>query len=167
MSTSSSTTAALAGPVRLPSYARSVDFISTAGTIVLRYGLVVLLLLWGSAKFGAFEAQAIQPLVQNSPLMSWLYPIFGLRGTSSLLGVFEVTAALLIAARPWFPKISGYASLAAAGMFVVTLSFLVTTPGVLAPTNPMGGFLMKDVILLGAALFTSGEALRATRGSVA
>ncbi|PYO93340.1 MAG: hypothetical protein DMD58_00365, partial [Gemmatimonadetes bacterium] len=58
-------------------------------------------------------------------------------------------------------------SLAAAGMFVVTLSLLVTTPGVLAPTNPMGGFLMKDVILLGAALFTSGEALRATRGSVA
>ena len=52
-------------------------------------------------------------------------------------------------------------------MFVVTLSLLVTTPGVLAPTNPMGGFLMKDVILLGAALFTSGEALRATRGSVA
>ncbi len=136
MSTSSSTTAALARSVHLPSYARSVDLISTAGTIVLRYGLVVLLLLWGSAKFGAFEAQAIQPLVQNSPLMSWLYPLFGLRGTSSLLGVFEVTAALLIAARPWFPKMSGYASLAAAGMFVVTLSFLVTTPGVLAPTNP-------------------------------
>jgi len=31
----------------------------------------------------------------------------------------------------------------------VTLSFLFTTPDVLAPTNPFGGFLMKDIMLLG------------------
>jgi hypothetical protein len=37
----------------------------------------------------------------------------------------------------------------------VTLSFLVTTP------NAPIGFLMKDVILLGAALYTAGEALAA------
>ncbi len=49
----------------------------------------------------------------------------------------------------------------ASGTFLVTLSFLVTTPGVLQPTNPFGGFLMKDVILLGAALYTAAEALEA------
>jgi uncharacterized membrane protein YkgB len=43
----------------------------------------------------------------------------------------------------------------------VTLSFLITTPGVLAPTHPMGGFLLEDVILLGAAPFTAAEALEA------
>ena len=50
----------------------------------------------------------------------------------------------------------------AAGTFLVTLSFLVTTPGALSPTSPFGGFLMKDIMLLGAALFTAGEAWRAT-----
>jgi uncharacterized membrane protein YkgB len=45
----------------------------------------------------------------------------------------------------------------------VTLSFLVSTPGVLEPTNPFGGFLMKDVILLGAALYTAAEALQAAK----
>ena len=147
--------------VRLPSVPRSVEIIGAAGLTVLRYGLVTLLLLWGSAKFGNFEAQAIRPLVEHSPLMAWLYPLLGVRGTSDLLGVFEVSAGLLIATRWRFPLLSGYASLAAAAMFVVTLSFLVTTPGVLDPANSAGGFLMKDIMLLGGALFTSAEALAA------
>ena len=46
--------------------------------------------------------------------------------------------------------------------FLVTLSFLVTTPGVFAPDSPIGGFLMKDLILLGAALYTAGEAQNAS-----
>jgi uncharacterized membrane protein YkgB len=49
----------------------------------------------------------------------------------------------------------------ASGTFVVTLSFLITTPGALSPTSPLGGFLLKDVILLGAALYPAAEALEA------
>jgi len=161
------TTATLSSLVRQPSAERRVDLIGLAGLVTLRYGLVLLLLLWGSFKFFAFEAAAIQPLVENSPFLAWLYPVFGLRGTSALFGVFEVTAAILIATRPWFPRISGYASLFASGMFVVTLSFLFTTPNVFAPTSPWGGFLMKDLMFLGAALLTSAEALRAARGRAA
>jgi uncharacterized membrane protein YkgB len=78
-----------------------------------------------------------------------------------LIGVVELTAALLIATRRWAPRLSAIGSLIAVGTFLVTLSFLVTTPGVLAPDNPIGGFLMKDVLLLGAALFTAAEALDA------
>jgi uncharacterized membrane protein YkgB len=142
---------------------RSVQLIGAAGLGVLRYGLVFLLLMYGDFKFFAFEAEAIQPLVANSPFLAWLYPVFGLRGTSALIGVFEVAAGLLIAARPWFPRASGYASLAASGMFVVTLSFLFTTPTALNPLSPANGFLLKDILLLGAALSTSAEALRASR----
>jgi len=43
------------------------------------------------------------------------------------------------------------------------VSFLATTPGVFAPDHPFGGFLMKDVVLLGAALYTAAEALGAAR----
>jgi uncharacterized membrane protein YkgB len=133
--------------------------LGAAGIRIMRYGLVFLLVVWGAAKFTAFEAEAIAPLVEHSPLLAWLYHFLGARGTSDLFGVFEVAAGVLIATRKWLPRVSGYASLAAAGMFVITLSFLFTTPGALEPSSPWGGFLMKDIELLGAALFTSAEAL--------
>jgi reactive chlorine resistance protein C len=142
---------------------RPVDpmFLARAARFVLRGGLVALLVMWGAFKFAAFEAEGIRPLVEHSPFLGWLYPILGIRGTSDLIGVVELTAALLIALRRWAPRLSAIGSLIAVGTFLVTLSFLVTTPGVLAPDNPFGGFLMKDVLLLGAALFTAAEALDA------
>jgi uncharacterized membrane protein YkgB len=156
-------TAALSNVVHSSPSDTRVALMGAIGLRVLRYGLVLLLVMWGAAKFTALEAEAIKPLVQNSPFLGWLYSVFGLRGTSALFGIFEVTAGLLIATRRWFPRVSGYASLASAGMFIITLSFLVTTPDVFAPTSPWGGFLMKDIMLLGAALFTSAEALSAKR----
>jgi len=135
--------------------------IERSGLLVLRYGLVFLLLLFGALKFTATEAEGIRPLVENSPLMSWMYSAFSVRTASALLGVFELSVGLAIATRRFLPRASGLASLAAAGMFVITLSFLFTTPGVLAPTSETGGFLLKDLILLGAALLTGAEALLA------
>src|SRR5262249_52173747 len=142
---------------------RHVEQLSTAGVNVLRYGLVFLLLLWGGFKFFEFEARGIEPLVANSPFLAWLYPLLGLRGVSALIGVLELTAAGLIAIRPWSPNLSGYGSLMASVTFVVTLSFLFTTPGALSPAHPANGFLLKDILLLGAALFTAAEALRVAR----
>ena len=139
---------------------RSVQALASAGLWVLRYGLVFFLLTFGGFKFFAFEAEGIRPLVANSPVLAWLYPISGVRGTSALFGVFEVTTGLLIAQRRWFPRASGYGSLAASGMFVLTLSFLLTTPGALSPMSPVNGFLLKDIMFFGASLFTCAEALR-------
>ena len=137
-----------------------IRIFGTAGVFVLRYGLVFLLVAGGAAKFTPFEAEAIRPLVENSPLMGWMYDLFGQRGASALIGVVEMAVGLCVATRRWLPRASGYASLAAAGIFVVTLSFLFTTPGVFAPTSPWGGFIIKDIVLLGAALFTGAESLR-------
>lgn len=131
------------------------------GRAVLRYGLVALLLMWGGFKFAAFEAEAIRPLIENSPLLAWLYPLLGVRGTSALIGVIEICAALLIAVRPWWPGASAVGSLLASGTFLVTLSFLFTTPGAFSPASSVGGFILKDLILLGAALYTASDALEA------
>jgi uncharacterized membrane protein YkgB len=125
--------------------------------LVLRYALVFLMLMWGAFKFFEFEALAIRPLVENSPLVGWLYGPFGVRGTSAIFGVVEVAIALLIALPRYSPRISGYASIAAAGMFLVTLSFLFTTPN--GFSGPFTGFLLKDLVLFGAALVTGAESL--------
>ena len=144
---------------------RLVQALGTVGVGVLRYGLVFLLLLWGAFKFTAVEAEGIRPLVENSPYLGWVYGFLGFREVSEVFGIVEMTTGALIATRRWLPRVSGSASLGAAGMFVVTLSFLFTTPGALALTSPVNGFLLKDILLLGAALLTASEALSAARSN--
>jgi reactive chlorine resistance protein C len=139
--------------------------LTSLGTGILRYGLVFLLIGIGSTKFFAFEAKGIQPLVSHSPFLGWLYPVLGLQGVSNFFGTWEVITGILIGLRPISPKISAVGSLAGIVIFLTTLSFLVTTPGVLAPDSPAGGFLIKDIVLLGASVYTAGEALRAVAKS--
>ena len=49
------------------------DFFGRTGVHLLRWTLVVFIVWFGAFKFTAAEATAIQPLVANSPLLSWLY----------------------------------------------------------------------------------------------
>ncbi len=79
----------------------------------------------------------------------------------------EILFGLLILMRPVSPRISAWGSLAASGMFLITLTLLLSTPGVIARgysfpvlSAEVGQFLIKDVILLGAAPWTAGEAWR-------
>lgn len=137
------------------------------GGHAVRYGLVLVLLWIGGMKFTASEAEGIRPFVANSPLFAWTYPVFGIQGLSNLLGATEILVGLLIAARPWLPRVSAVGSLLAVGMFVSTLSFLATTPGTwvaeiggFPALSVLGQFLIKDVALLAAAVWSFGEAVR-------
>ena len=157
------------GPARsataIPASASWGEHLTGLGTGILRYGLVFLLIAIGSTKFFAFEAKAIQPFVAHSLFVSWLYPVLGLQGVSNLFGMSEVATGILIALRPVSPKLSAVGSLAGIAIFLTTLSFLFTTPGALVPGSDVGGFLVKDIVLLGAAIYTAGEALRSAAES--
>jgi len=137
------------------------------GIGVLRYGLVGILFYYGFAKFFTFEAKAIEPLVSNSPLMSWMYSVLSVQAVSNVIGAAEIILAILIALRFFSARMSAVGSTGAILMTLTTLSFLFTTPGAwtsvpgfpLPVTSGTGGFLIKDVFLLGAAILTAGEAL--------
>ncbi len=143
--------------------------IESIGGLIIRYGLVLVLLWIGGMKFTAYEARALEGVVSTSPLLSWGYQVFSLQGFSNLLGVIEITFALLIAARPVAPLASAIGSFGATGMFLVTLSFFFSAAGVWARDygfpvlGGTGQFLVKDLLLLGAAVWTAGEALCAAR----
>src|SRR5262249_56140826 len=98
------------------------------GRGLARYGRVVGMGWIGLMKFTTYEAEVIRPFVANSPLMSWVYGLMSVQGFSALLGVVEVAIALLIAARPFWPRASALGSAMAVGMLLPTLRFLVTTP---------------------------------------
>ena len=144
------------------------------GRELARYDLVVVVGWIGLMKFTAYEAEGIRLYVANSPLMSWVYGLMSVRDFSALLGVVEVAIALLIAARPFSPRASALGSALAVGMFLTTLSFLVTTPGVWAAeaggfpalSGAPGQFLIKDLALLGISLWSLGEAWQASGRSV-
>jgi uncharacterized membrane protein YkgB len=141
--------------------------LATAGRHLVRYGLVVVIAWIGALKYTAYEATAIQPLIAHSPVFSWIYSVVSVRGFAAVLGTAEIIAALLIAARPLWPRLSAVGSAMGVLLFASTLSFLFTTPGVLAASGfPVlsvlpGQFLLKDLVLAGAALWTLGDSLGA------
>jgi reactive chlorine resistance protein C len=131
------------------------------GEFMLRYSLVFFLVFFGALKWTAEEAKGIQPWMEHSPLLFWLVRAFGIQAASECIGAIEITIGGLIAMRSWSPRLSAIGSAAAMPMFLTTLSFLVTTPNV----GEASGFLLKDLTLLGAAIWTAGEALQAETGA--
>ena len=140
-----------------------------SGAFLIRYGLVLVLGWIGAMKFTAYEAEGIKTLVQTSPFMSWMYKVFSLQATSNLIGVAELSAAALIAIRPLAPKLSAIGSVLAVFTFLTTLTFLFSLPGWemslggFPALSGSGGFLLKDTVLLGAALYTLGDSLATER----
>jgi reactive chlorine resistance protein C len=153
------------------SISRAGETITAIGGGILRYGLVAILLYLGAFKFTLTEAEAIRPLLELSPLMSWLYLFTGVQGASNLIGTAEIVTAILLAVRPWSPRLTVIGSILGILTFLATLSFLVTTPGTfervpdfpIPVANIVGWFLIKDLFLLGASVWSLGESLQASR----
>jgi uncharacterized membrane protein YkgB len=142
-----------------------ISVLERTGIGVSRYGLVTILLLIGGLKFTHAEAQGIQPLVSHSPVMFWMYSVLSVQAVSNLIGIIEIGVAFLMALRPISPRASFVGSLGAVITFLITLSFLVTTPGAFEAgywyprLGGTGQFLIKDLALLGASIGIAGEAL--------
>jgi uncharacterized membrane protein YkgB len=142
--------------------------IERAAAIFLRYGLVVAIGWIAAMKATDYEAKGIQPLIAHSPLISWGYSIWTVDHFTVIIGVVELIIVGLIAIRPWFPKASAVGSLGAICMFLTTLSFIITTPGwepslggFPALSGGVGEFLIKDLVLVGASLWTLADSLKA------
>jgi uncharacterized membrane protein YkgB len=138
------------------------------GQVISRYGLVLVLAWIGVGKYVKMEARV---LIEPSPLMSWIYDVLSVNMVAKGLGTMEIVAALLIAVRPLWPRVSALGSALAVVLFLGTLSFLFTTPGVVAThaagipvlSAQPGQFLLKDLVLIGVAIWTLGDSLGANR----
>src|SRR5258708_35847526 len=75
---------------------RANGALESAGAVVSRYGLVVILLLIGILKFTPAEADGIQPLVAHSPFMSWMYLVVSKQGVSNSTRGLEVNLLMTL-----------------------------------------------------------------------
>jgi uncharacterized membrane protein YkgB len=122
---------------------------------ILRWVMVLIFVSFGIQKFTPQSAQGIAVYISNSPFVSWL-GVFGVRGEAYLLGVVELTTAVLLAAGAFIPILSALSALMGTVTFIITWSFFFTTPGVVKwsiSTDPIawnlaGEFLYKDIVLL-------------------
>lgn len=133
---------------------------SYATFALLRWSLAVIFIWFGAMKFTSYEASGISPFIVNSPFMSWLDVLFGQRGASAVVGALELLTALVLIVGSFFPIASVIGATMSGMTYLITLSFLLTTPGVAEPaaggfpaiSASIGQFLLKDLVLLAASI---------------
>ena len=140
--------------------------ISAFGKNALRFSTATVLAWIGAMKFTAYEAGAIKGLIDSSPFISWIYNVVSTQGASNLIGTVEIATAVLLVVGLRFPKAALAGAMLAIGTFLLTASFLFTAPGWEASLGGFpalsvvpGQFLLKDIVLLSAAIFLAGDAL--------
>jgi uncharacterized membrane protein YkgB len=126
----------------------------------IRASMVLIFLFFGYQKWFEYEAQTLIPYIGNGPLISWMYPVFGVRGASWFLGVSEWLFAALLFLGFWNKKLGILGAAGACVSFVMTITIIPFMPDGWAASA--GGFpamtgnvpfLMKDVVLLAASFY--------------
>jgi uncharacterized membrane protein YkgB len=135
---------------------RNVPFLTTS------IGMIAMLLWAGAYKMTAPGAEGIVPLVSNSPLIWWHFKLFGPYIGSDIIGLTEITAAILIIIGYFRPKAGIVGGLITTLMFFITSTMVITTPGAVIAVQGitymrymsfLGLFLFKDVISLGVSFY--------------
>jgi uncharacterized membrane protein YkgB len=126
----------------------------------LRASMVVIFLFFGYQKWFQYEAQALIPYISNGPLISWMYPVFGIRGATWFLGVAEWGFGALLFAGFWNKKLGILGALGSCFSFIATVTIIPFIPNGWAPSA--GGFpamtetvafLLKDLVLLAVSVY--------------
>ncbi|MGE8554495.1 MAG: DUF417 family protein [Chryseobacterium jejuense] len=125
------------------------------GYYISLFGAALILLWIGIFKFTPTEASAIKPLVENHFLTFFVYKVMSVQTVSNLIGTIEIIIALLLIFSAKFALLKRYAGIGMIVTFLVTLSYLFTTPGMWKVVDGVpitDFFILKDLMLLGFGL---------------
>src|SRR5258706_4756091 len=127
---------------------------------LLRASMVIIFLFFGYQKWFEYEARVLIPFISNGPLISWMYPAFGIRGASWFLGVTEWSFCLLLFWGFWNRQAGILGALGSCATFLGTVTIIPFMPNgwdeVAGGFPAMTGnvpFLIKDVVLLAASFY--------------
>jgi len=127
---------------------------------LVRASMVIIYFFFGYQKWFAYEAQGLIPFISSSPLMSWMYPVFGIQGASWFLGVSEWLFGALLFLGFWNKKLGILGALGSCVTFIMTVTIIPFMPDGWAASA--GGFpamvgnvafLMKDVVLFAVSFY--------------
>src|ERR1700756_3109724 len=127
---------------------------------LVRASMVLIFLFFGYQKWFNYEAQVLIPYISHGPLISWMYPVFGIRGASWFLGVSEWLFGALIFIGFWNKTLGALGAAGSCLSFIMTITIIPFMPDGWAASA--GGFpamtgnvpfLMKDVVLLAVSFY--------------
>ena len=127
---------------------------------LVRTSMVILYFFFGYQKWFDYEVQGLIPFFTHGPLIFWMYSVFGMKGSTYLLGVSEWLFGGLILAGFWNKKLGALGALGSVLTFITTVTIIPFMPDGWAPSA--GGFpamvgnvafLMKDVVLLAVSFY--------------
>src|SRR5580700_5329074 len=127
---------------------------------LVRASMVIIYFFFGYQKWFAYEAQGLIPFISSSPLMSWMYPVFGIQGASWFLGVSEWLFGGLLFLGFWNKKLSILGSAGSCLTFIMTITIIPFMPD--GWNSAAGGFpamqgnvafLMKDLVLFAVSFY--------------
>lgn len=138
---------------------------------LVRASMIILFVFFGYTKWFEYAAQELMPFFQHGPLLSWMYPVFGVRGATRLVGASEWLFGTLLFLGFWNKKLGILGALGATLSFIGTVTIIPFMPngwnasaGGFPAMDGNVPFLMKDVVLLAAAVYLlRQDVLRASR----
>jgi uncharacterized membrane protein YkgB len=140
--------------------AKSSLFNSDLDYHLVRASMVLIFLFFGYQKWFEYEAEALIPFISNGPLISWMYPVFGVRGATYFLGVSEWLFGALLFLGFWNKKLGILGALGSCFSFIATVSIIPFMPngwaasaGGFPAMTEIVAFLMKDVVLFAASFY--------------
>ncbi|PJJ66063.1 DUF417 family protein [Chryseobacterium geocarposphaerae] len=130
------------------------------GYYISLFGAALVLLWIGIFKFTPTEAEGIKHLVENHFLTFFVYDIVSVQTVSDAIGAIEIIIALLLLFSVKFASLRKYAAIGMIVTFLMTISYLFTTPGIWRMVDGVpvtDFFILKDLMLLGFGLMILNE----------
>lgn len=127
---------------------------------VVRASMVIMYFFFAYQKWFPYEAHVLIPYISHGPLISWMYPAFGIRGASYFLGAAESAIFVLLLLGFWNKKLGLLGAAGSVVTFTCTVTIIPFIPGgweasaggFPAMVGP-NAFLIKDVVLLGVSIY--------------
>src|SRR3984957_17102271 len=94
----------------------------------LRASMVIIFLFFGYQKWWGYEARALIPYISNGPLIFWLYPVFGIRGSTWFLGVLPLAFGTHLVLGFWDKKLGILGALGSCVTFIGTVTIIPFMP---------------------------------------
>ena len=127
---------------------------------LVRASMVIIYFFFGYQKWFPYEAQTLIPFISNGPLISWMYPVFGIQGASWFLGASEWLFGALLLLGFWNKKLGILGAAGSCVTFIMTFTILPFMPdgwnadaGGFPAMQGNVAFLMKDLVLFAVSFY--------------
>jgi uncharacterized membrane protein YkgB len=127
---------------------------------LVRASMVIIYFFFGYQKWFAYEAHDLIPFFKNGPLISWMYPVFGIQGASWFLGVSEWLFGALLFLGFWNKKLGILGALGSCVTFIMTITIIPfmsdgwnASAGGFPAMQGNVAFLMKDLVLFAVSVY--------------